>query len=287
MSKCRSLAPLVFGLALALVSSPAATVAWAAAPHQNQVPNKGQAKPVFDPDAAMAKSKTAVGNGVAGIRLTDAAGKSVDLADFQGKPLVVNMIYTSCAHFCGVLARNLMEAVESANRILGKNAYSVISVGFDAKVDTPTRMRQWGKAQGIDFPNWRLLAGDALAVRKLADAVGFTWAPSPIGFDHLAQATIVDASGRVAYQIYGTDFDPPIMVEPLKRIALGERLSMVSLDGLINRVRLFCTIYDPKTGRYSFDYSIIISIAIGVLVLGSVGTIVARAWLRERRHHPA
>jgi protein SCO1/2 len=269
-----------------LIAGAAPTVALAAQ-HKSQAPEQAQAKPTFDPDAAMAKSKAAAGNQIADIRLVDAAGRQVDLAEFQGKPLLVNMIYTSCAHFCGVLARNLIEAVSSANAILGKNAFTVVSVGFDAKVDTPDRMRQWGRSQGIDFPNWRLLAGDALAVRKLADVVGFTWAPSPIGFDHLAQVTIVDNKGRVAYQVYGTDFDPPILVEPLKRIALGERLSLAGIEGLVNRVRLFCTIYDPKFGRYVFDYSIFISIAIGVLVLGTVGTIVARAWLRERRHHPA
>ncbi|MBT6093739.1 MAG: SCO family protein [Rhodospirillaceae bacterium] len=249
---------------------------------------KGQADPVFDGDAAMEKSRQAAGNNVAGLRFVDAQGKRVNLIDYQGKPLIINMVYSSCAHFCGVLARNLIEAVESANGILGKNAFTVISVGFDTKVDTPNRMRQWGDSQGIDFDNWHMLAGDALNVRKLGDAIGFTWAPSPIGFDHTAQTTLVDAAGRVAYQVYGSNYDPPILVEPLKRIALGERLSMTSLDGLVNRVRLFCTIYDPKSGRYEFDYSILISILIGTLILGSVGTIVARAWWREyRAQHPA
>lgn len=247
--------------------------------------NKGQAAPVFDEAAALAKSRAAVGNSVDGLRFVDASGQRIDLAQFQGKPLVLNMIYTSCAHFCGVLERTLIEAVESAEDILGAGAFTVVSVGFDSKVDTPERMRQWGKTQGVDFRNWHLLAGDALNVRKLADAVGFTWAPSPIGFDHVAQTTLIDASGRVAYQVYGSNYDAPILVEPLKRIALGERLSLASLEGLVNRVRLFCTVYDPKTGRYEFDYSILISILIGTLILASVGTIVVRAWLREHRRH--
>lgn len=246
---------------------------------------RGQAAPAFDGDAALAKSQDAAGNIVSGIHLTDPQGGRVDLEVLRGKPLIINMIYTSCAHFCGVLARNLIEAVDTANDILGEKAFNVVSVGFDTASDTPARMRQWGKSQGIDFGNWRMLAGDALNVRRLADAVGFTWAPSPIGFDHLAQVTIVDADGRVAYQVYGSGFDPPILIEPLKRITLGKTLSLTSMDGLANRVRLFCTVYDPKTGRYEFDYSILISIVIGTLILGTVGGIVVRAWLRESRRH--
>lgn len=270
--------PLVFGVLALLAAAPAwATTAMDA--------NKGQAAPVFDEDAALEKSRAAVGNSVGGLRFVDAEGRRIYLAQFQGKPLVVNMIYTSCAHFCGVLVRNLVEAVESAHGILGEGAFTVVSVGFDSKVDTPNRMRQWGETQGVDFGNWHLLAGDAINVRKLADAVGFTWAPSPIGFDHVAQTTLIDANGRVAYQVYGSNYDAPILVEPLKRIALGERLSLASLEGLVNRVRLFCTVYDPKTGRYEFDYSILISIIIGTLILTSVGAIVVRAWLREHRRH--
>jgi len=234
---------------------------------------------------ALAKSKQAVGKLIGEVHLVNAKGQRVNLADFQGKPLIVNMVYTSCAHFCGVLVQDLIEAVDSAGDILGDHAFNVVSVGFNTKVDTPARMRQWGKSQGIDFDNWHMLAGDAMAVRKLADAVGFTWAPSPIGFDHMAQTTIVDAAGRVSYQVYGSNYDPPILVEPLKRITFGEKLSLTSLDGLVNRVRLFCTVYDAKTGRYDFDYSILISIIIGTLVLGTVGIIVVRAWVREYRRH--
>ena len=244
---------------------------------------KGQAEPTFDGEAALAKSKQAAGNSVAGLRFVDASGRRINLADYQGKPLLINMIYTSCAHFCGVLVRDLIEAVDSAERILGTDAFNVVSVGFDTKMDTPVRMRQWGESQGIEFANWHLLAGDALNVRKLGDTIGFTWAPSPIGFDHLAQTTIIDTDGKVAYQVYGSSFDAPILVEPLKRITLGEKLALTSLDGLVNRVRLFCTIYDPKTGRYEFDYSILISIIIGSLIMTVVGTIVVRNWLREHR----
>jgi protein SCO1/2 len=36
---------------------------------------------------------------------------------------------------------------------------------------------------------------------------------------------------------------------------------------MMDRVKLFCTVYDPNTGRYRFDYSLFVQIAIGALVV--------------------
>jgi protein SCO1/2 len=41
-----------------------------------------------------------------------------------------------------------------------------------------------------------------------------------------------------------------------------------TLEGLVNTVKLFCTIYDPTSGRYRFDYSLIVNILAGGLALG-------------------
>ena len=33
-------------------------------------------------------------------------------------------------------------------------------------------------------------------------------------------------------------------------------------------MKLFCTVYDPTSGRYRFDYSLIVNIVAGALALG-------------------
>jgi protein SCO1/2 len=59
----------------------------------------------------------------------------------------------------------------------------------------------------------------------------------------------------------------------------GRNAQNVSLDGLLDRIRLFCTVYDPRRDRYHFDYSIFVGIAIGALVLSGIGLVVGRnAW---------
>jgi protein SCO1/2 len=68
-----------------------------------------------------------------------------------------------------------------------------------------------------------------------------------------------------------------VLVEPLKRLLRGDSIASGTLGGLIESVRLFCTIYDPTTGRYRFDYSLVVDIVAGVLALGMVGVAIALA----------
>jgi protein SCO1/2 len=55
---------------------------------------------------------------------------------------------------------------------------------------------------------------------------------------------------------------------PLKKLVWGRNLDRRTIDGLVNTVKLFCTIYDPASGRYRFDYSLIVNILAGGLALG-------------------
>ena len=83
--------------------------------------------------------------------------------------------------------------------------------------------------------------------------------------------------------IYGESFDAPQLVEPLKDIIFGRAGNVTSLDGMINQIRLFCTIYDPASGRYRFDYSIFIKSAAGLMVMGGTAFVLVRALLANRR----
>ena len=63
-------------------------------------------------------------------------------------------------------------------------------------------------------------------------------------------------------------FEPPELVEPLKRLVLRQRVESSPVQGLIERVRLYCSVYDPAARRYRFDYSLIVEILAGSLALG-------------------
>ena len=49
-----------------------------------------------------------------------------------------------------------------------------------------------------------------------------------------------------------------------------------SVDDLIKKVKLFCTLYDPVTGRYYFDYSYLIHLIVGSTMVTAMGIFVVR-----------
>jgi len=236
-----------------------------------------------DEDAALAVSQSAIGRLVGDYAFTDRLHRSVRIADFQGKPLIVSMIYTGCADICPMVSETLADAIDVAREALGEDSFRIVTVGFDARNDTPERMRAYARAHGLAGEDWRFLSADADTVDRLATDLGFLFFASPKGFDHLSQTTVVDAEGRVYRQIYGAGFETPQLVEPLKQLVFGRNVDLASWSGIVNKVRLFCTIYDPASDRYKFDYSIFISIIMGSLSLGGILFVLIRGWLRHRR----
>jgi protein SCO1/2 len=240
-------------------------------------------EPGFDRQAALATSQGAVGDVLDGSHgFTTADGRYLRLADLRGRPLVVSLVYTSCEHVCPLLTEHLARVVAIARDALGEDSFRVITVGFDTRNDTPRRMQLYARAHGAELPGWYFLSTDPPTMAALAGELGFVFHPAPQGFNHLTQTTVVDASGRVYRQVYGTNYEPPVLVEPLKELVFGRPARAATVSGWIDSVRLFCTIYDPASGRYRFDYSIFIGAGIGLISLGSIAAFVIKAWRGSR-----
>lgn len=228
-----------------------------------------------DDAEALRLSQDAIGRTLAGFVFTTADGERLAIEDLRGRPLVLSLVYTSCYHVCSGITLQLRKSVAIARNALGARSFDVLTVGFDTPNDTPVRMGQYARDRGVDVPGWTFAGADAATMTRLVQAVGFTYFPSPKGFDHITQTTIVDADGRVVRQVYGQEFAPPLLVEPLKRLALGRMLEAGGVEGLLGQLKLFCTIYDPTSGRYRFDYSLIVEIVAGLLALGIAATGIA------------
>lgn len=236
----------------------------------------------IDPDEAYRLSQAAVGRTIGDYRFTDQDGRPLDLASLRGRPLIVSFIYTSCAFVCPTLTTNLARSVEMAREVLGPDSFTVLSLGFDTSVDTPEQMRHYAAERGISTSGWYFASGDAASVARFAQDLGFSYMPLAGGFDHLAQVTIIDAGGRVYRQVYGPDFSPPMIVDPVKRLALGVSTPERPMAEFLNKVRLICTSYDPKSGRYRFDYSLILEIGIGLSCTIGFAVFAVRAWRQGR-----
>ena len=215
-------------------------------------------------DLALGISQGAIGSSVPDFTFQSADGSKIALADLRGRPLLITLIYTGCADVCPTIIESLAAAAETAEDTLGKGSFNIVTIGFDTRNDTPERMRSFARAHNAGGDNWYFVGSDKKTVERLSAAVGFDFFSSAGGFDHMAQVTIVDKTGVIYQQVYGSSFGIPAIVEPLKQLVFGYERSVFSLAGLGDRVKLFCTIYDPKTGRYYFDYSLPLSIIIGL-----------------------
>src|SRR5450759_990077 len=221
---------------------------------------------VLDDKEALKISQSAIGKQLGDYTFLSLGGRKVRLSDYRGKPLVIDMIYTHCPLVCAIKTRNL-DALKLSQDALGDDSFAVLTIGFDTENDTPEAMDDFGKSKDVKMANWEFVSADADTIKKLSKDLGFVFFPSPGGgFDHIAQTTFIDGQRRVYQQIYGEEFDNKTLIEPLKNMIYNIKTAESGFAGLSNRVQLFCTIYDAKTGKYKVDYSYFYGIGMGILV---------------------
>jgi protein SCO1/2 len=221
----------------------------------------------LDRDYALKKSQAAVGNRPANYAFTAADGNRVELAAFRGKPLVVSFVYTGCFQVCPASTQFLKLAAGQAEVALGKERFALATIGFNLPFDSPAAMRDFARRQGVGAANWSFLTPEAAQLDALLAEFGFSHVATPSGFDHVLQATILDAEGRIVKQVYGESFGLDAFVEPLKALAAGTPLPVNDLGSIIEKVRLLCTVYDPVSGVYRLDYALFVQMLGGLLVI--------------------
>ncbi len=218
--------------------------------------------PVLDQAKALELSQSVVNRPLGDFTLLDRNDKPVRLADYRGKPLLVSFIYTGCFEVCPTTTRNLQKAVVNTVAALGAERFNVVSIGFNQPFDSPSAMKTFATQNGIVFPNWEFLSPAPAIVGELTKAFGFSYAPTPAGFDHIVQVTLVDAEGKVYRQIYGETLGADQLVEPMKQLVTGAPVAQTgAVADLLDRVRILCSVYDPRTGEYRLSYALIFEIA--------------------------
>jgi len=239
----------------------------------------------YDPDKALQLSQKAIGQSIGDYGLLDGFGNTVNLrSDYAGRPLVVSMIFTSCHHVCPATTKHLAKSVDAAREALGRDSFDVVTIGFDVANDTPQAMAAFARRQGVGDENWRFLSASSDTIQKISDDLGFIFFPTPRGFDHINQSSVIDRNGIVYGQVYGVTFELPWLVEPLKEIVFNRPSSVGHVfSGLVDRVKLFCTVFDPATGRYRFDNSLFVQIAVGASMILAILIYLFREILKSRR----
>jgi protein SCO1/2 len=268
-------------LALLLLLISAQSAQWArAAPVSEAV---GSSADGLDRERVLKLSEAAIGRTVDDFPLTRSDGRKLRLAGYRGKPLLVSFVYTGCFQACPVATKYLAQAIRKAQSTLGTNAFHVLTIGFNQPFDTPAAMGAFARQFGVDLPDWEFASADENTIAAMTQELGFTWIATPKGFDHITQATLIGPDATVYRQIYGEAFDLPLLVTPMKELLTGNQTRYTGVSGFLEKVRLFCTVYDPGSGSYRLNYSLFLEIAIGLSVLGSIMWVLIRERRRARR----
>ncbi len=234
----------------------------------------------YTSDETLAISQSAIGNTVGHYRFLLPSGEEINSKKFLGKPLIISLVYTSCYHICPTTTKSLNRVVQKARDVLGKDSFNVLTIGFDSARDTPEAMKHFSSIHSTEVDNWFFLSTDAATIKALVRDLGFIFYPSPQGFDHLIQASILDKNGVVYRQVYGIRPQTPHFVEPLKELVFGESNEKSLLSSITAKINLFCTVYDPAQDKYVYDYSIFIGLIVGCII----GIIFIRIFIREWKY---
>jgi protein SCO1 len=237
----------------------------------------------LDHAAALRASQAVIGKTVGDFTLLDREGRPIRLAQYRGKPLLVSFIYTGCFQVCPLTTRSLQTALEAGRGVFGTSQFNVVSIGFNQPVDSPQALKAFARQHRIDAANWEFLSPPAAVVEPLTRDFGFSYLATPAGFDHVLQATLLDAEGRVYRQIYGDQLNAASIGEPLAQLLRNAPAPQrFQLEELIDRVRILCTEFDPATGKVRVKYGLLLEIAGGATFALTMLWFFLAEW-RERR----
>jgi len=203
----------------------------------------------------------------------DESGKAVRLRDyFGGKPVVLILAYYRCPMLCSQVLTGATHAFRQLPFRIGQQ-FNVLTVSFDPR-ETPalaaaskqTYMASYGQPQAAD--GWHFLTGQQAEITALTQAVGFhyAWDAQTQQYAHATGIVVLTPSGKVAQYFYGIDYPAQDL-----RLALVQS-SQERIGSLTDEVLLFCSHYDPNSGRYTAIMSRVLQIAgaFTLLILGGV-----------------
>lgn len=142
----------------------------------------------------------------------DQQGLTLRLDDLRGRPRVVALVYTSCAHACPMILKD-MKRIEGELKAAGVDA-GYVMVSIDPDRDTPQRLAEYALSTRLDPNDWTLLTGSDDGVLELAALLGVRYRRvSDTDFEHSNVITLLDEEGRIVYRQVGLGSEPAALVK--------------------------------------------------------------------------
>ncbi len=181
----------------------------------------------------------------------DEAGKPVRLSELVTGPTIILPVYFGCTNVCYNLQWGLAQVLPKIRSRPGEE-YRVISVSFDER-DTPELAAKFKRvylsAMHAPFPEhgWRFLTGDTAGIKRLTEAVGFSFQRRGRDFLHPVASIVISGDGTITRYLYGATFLP-------KDLSLALIEAREGRGGTaIRKVMEYCFSYDLQQKTYVFN----------------------------------
>ncbi len=144
--------------------------------------------------------------------LEDASGRKIGLADYRGKVVVLNFIYSRCTDVCPVHSELLAKVQAQVNATLMRDQVQFVTIATDTEDAAATAevMRGHGKSHGLDPANWVFLyrgSGAPNSGINTAKAYGLKFTPTQYGDQiHAVVTHVIDQQGMMRARFHGLRF---------------------------------------------------------------------------------
>ena len=143
--------------------------------------------------------------------LQDGDGRTISLADFRGKVVVLHFIYTNCPDFCPLHAEKIAEVQQMVNITPMKDMVEFISITTDPRRDFGQVLRDFGENHGLDPVNWVFLTAapgqPEDSTRQLAKSYGVEFKLAADGEQmHGVVTSVIRQDGRLVARFHSLRF---------------------------------------------------------------------------------
>jgi len=213
----------------------------------------------------------------------DESGNAVTLEKYFGqKPVVLVLAYYDCPMLCTIVLNGVLHSVKELKYSIGRE-FEVVTVSFDptekpslAAAKKAIYVGLYGRSNAS--AGWHFLTGDEPSIRQLTQAVGFryNYDAQTKQYFHATGIMVLTPDGHLARYFYGIQY-------PSGNLRLGlVEASQGKIGSPVDQVLLYCSQYDPATGKYSVIVSHVLKIAALATVLSLGGLVLAMSLGKKR-----
>ncbi len=149
-------------------------------------------------------------------RFIDQNGRSVALAGWRGRTLIVAFIYTHCTDECPLVTAKFARLAA----LLPHDRFRLLEVSIDPSRDTPAAIARYARDHAVDASVWSVLTGDSGQLDAFERSLGVSVVTGAHGeLLHNERSVVIAPDGRLTLVIDEATWTPEQMAAEARQVA--------------------------------------------------------------------